>query len=697
METTNRRGAQDSCLHSMIEESVRRRPEAAALVEGRRALTYAQLDARAEETAHRLRARGVGPGTIVGLVARRSAETVAALLGVLKAGAAYCPLDPAYPLERLRFMLEDSRAAALAAGREDAEKLASPARPTFLFEESGGREHARSEPEPRAAGPADLAYVIYTSGSTGKPKGVMVEHGSAANYVRAVMELEAIRPGTRALLFSSMSFDASVFELFPCLCAGGTMFLRVDMPLSGREFMRSIEELGIERLFLPTAYWHELAAELAPRGETLPACVRSVIVGGEALRAESLAYWRPAAGRVRLLNSYGPTEATVSASFHDVPADAPSTGLLPIGRPVAGAELRVVDAEGRQVPNGMIGELWIGGPGVGRGYLNRPELTAERFVADSLSGRPGARLYRTGDRARRRPDGVFEYLGRFDDQVKIRGYRVELGEVESALAAHPAVGTCAVVLREEPSGVQRLVAYVSPRDGVAAADSELRAFLSEKMPDYMVPSVFVGLASLPLTPAGKVDRRALPPPVERSTAVEERTASPLEQQIRDIWEEVLGISPVGLRDDFFALGGNSLLAVRIMAQIEKRVGRRPPLKALFEGATIERFAEKMETKIRDKEAAFVRLGPQAGADPIFFVHPGLGFRYCHGLSQATPDRPFYVLLPQDIAGSDPVPTTEAMARHHLETIRTISPRGPYLLGGYCSGTTIAYEIARQLE
>ena len=683
----------------MIEASVRRNPDATALVDAELSLTYAQLDARAEAVARRLRGLGAGPGTIVGLVARRRADTIAALLGVLRAGAAYCPLDPAYPLERLRFMLEDSGAAALLAGREDAETFADPRRPTLLLDDSADAAPFRSEAAAREAGPSDLAYVMYTSGSTGKPKGVMVELASAAGLVRAMMRIQAIGPGDRTLLFSSMSFDASVGEIFPCLCAGATMFLRGETVPPAREFIRSLEEMRISTLFLPTAYWHELAATPAPLRAALPACLRSVVVGGEAMRAESLDYWRPAADRVRLFNVYGPTEATVWASVYDVPADAPSSGIVPIGRPAAAAALHVIGPDGAPVPNGSAGELWIGGPGVARGYLNRPELTAERFLPDAFSGRREARLYRTGDRVRRRPDGMLEFLGRFDDQVKIRGFRVELGEVEAALASHPAVGTCAAVLREESSGVQRLVAYVSPGAGAPASASALRAFLLEKLPEYMVPAAIVEMPVLPLTPAGKIDRRALPsPPAAPATEATEtagpRALTPLERQIRGVMEEVLGVSPIGLRDDFYSLGGHSILAVRLMAKLEKSIGRRPPLTALSKGTTIERLAEAMGVWSEDRP--FVRFGPEAGDDPIFFVHPGLGFRYCQELSRAMPTRPFYVLVPHNLAGPGRVPTIEEMARRHVETIRTIRPRGPYRLGGYCSGSTIAYEMACQL-
>ena len=687
------------CLHSLIEASARRCPDAIALVDGASSLTYAQLDARAEAAARRLRALGVGPGAVVGVAARRRADVIAALLGALKAGAAYCPLDPAYPLERLRFMLDDSGAAALAAGREDAEALADPARPTFLLDGLEVPGLPLPAAAPRAAGASDLAYVIYTSGSTGKPKGVAVEHGAATDFARVAAEHRNLRPGDRVLQFSSLSFDASVVELFPSLCAGATVVLRGESVLPPSDFLRFLDDNRITVMDIPTAYWHELSADLAHRGMPLPASLRLVVTGGEVLHAESLALWRPAAGRIRLLNSYGPTEIIVECTMYEVPADSSDSGPVPIGRACDGAELHILDEEGRPAPDGADGELYVGGRRLARGYLNRPELTAARFVPDPFSGRPGARLYRTGDRVRRRPDGVLEFLGRFDDQVKFRGFRIELGEVEAVLASHPAVGTCAVVLREESSGLRRLVAYASPRGDAPVSASELRAFLSEKLPEYMVPAAVVALPVLPLTPNGKIDRRALPPPAAPPPAGEPRGigASPLHRQILDVWEEVLGVSPIGLRDDFFALGGHSLLAVRMMAKIEKKMGRRPPVTAMSKGMTIESLALTLDGVKRVEEEPLVRFGPEKGVDPIFFVHPGLGGLYCDEFSRAMPHRPIYLLAPHEIDGRGPVPATEEIARRFVETMRTVSPRGPYVLGAYCSGCTIVYEMARQLE
>jgi len=685
------------CLHALFEASVRRNPRTIALVDGPLSLTYAELDERAESVSRRLRELGIGPGAVVALAARRNADTIAAVLGALKAGAAYCPLELAYPIERLRFKLQDSGAAALLAGCEDAAKLADPARPTVLLGDYSKPAPGHPAPAARPAGPRDAAYVLYTSGSTGKPKGVAIEHASAANYVREMIQMELIRPGERALLFASLSFDVSVGEIFPCLSSGATLHMRDEAMLAPEDFVKDVEKKRFDRLSLPTAYWHELAAAMASRGRTLPACVRSLIIIGEALRAESLAYWRPAAGRVRLINGYGPTEATVAVSFHDVPADAPSSGIVPIGRPGAGAELHVVGPAGLPIEDGSVGELWIGGPGVARGYLNRPELTAERFVPDVFSARPGARLYRTGDQVRRRPDGVFEYIGRLDDQVKIRGFRVELGEVESALSSHPAVATCAAVVRRESGGDQRLVAYASSRDGAQASGPALRAYLLEKLPEYMVPSAFVVLPALPLTPNGKIDRRALPPPpAEAGAPADERKATPLERHIRGIWQEALALSPVSLSAEFFSLGGNSLLAVRIMAKIERTVGVRPSLEMMRDGLTIERLARELGESRAD-EGPIIRFGPEKGADPVFFVHPGLGGFYCKTLSGAMPERPFYLLGGENMTGLDRLPTIEELARRYLETIRRVNPRGPYLLGGYSIGCTVAYEIARQLE
>ena len=539
--------------------------------------------------------------------------------------------------------------------------------------------------------------MIYTSGSTGKPKGVAVEHAAAVDFTRVIIEHRGVGPGDRVLLFTSLGFDASVECLFPTLCAGATVVLRGETFLSPSDFLRFLEDKGVTMTLLPTAYWHELSAALAPLGETLPERLRLVVVGGEALRAESLALWKPSAARTRLENAYGPTEIVVECASYEVPADAALAGPVPIGRAHDGAELHILDADGLEAPDGDEGELYVGGRRIARGYLNRPELTAERFLPDPFSSRPGARMYRTGDQVRRRPDGLLEFRGRLDEQIKIRGYRVELAEVEAALAAHPAVGTCAVVLREEHA-VHRLVAYVAPRAGSTVPAAALRAHLRETLPEYMVPASVMMLPSLPMTPNGKVDRRALPAPPQPHKRTLDDDESP-RGKIRRIWEELLGTAPIGPLDNFFDLGGHSLMAMTMLARVEAALGARPSVSAFAQQPTIEQLAATTIRREAPGEGPeMFRLGPASGAEPFFFLHGdynGGGF-YCRRLLQAMPDRPLYVLPPMAMAETGEVPSVEELAGRYLEVVRAARPRGPYRLGGYCIGGTVAYEMARQL-
>ncbi|HEY4588674.1 MAG TPA: amino acid adenylation domain-containing protein, partial [Thermoanaerobaculia bacterium] len=501
----------DLCIHTLFEEQAARTPEAPAVEAAGEVLTYRELAARAGRIARRLRRLGVGPEAVVGLCAERSPAMVAGMLGVLRAGGVYLPLDPAYPRERLAFMLEDSGARVLLTQEHLAGALPAAGLEVVLLD---GADLAAEggEPGPAAVPPlaANGAYLIYTSGSTGKPKAVLVPHAALVNYVRDAAEDAGIGAGDRVLQFASMSFDTSAEEIYPCLTRGATLVLR-DGAMAGppESFLREVERLGITVLDLPTAYWHELVDGLA-QDLAWPACARLVILGGEQAQAARLDAWRERLGeRCRLLNTYGPTEATIVATRRDLsgPRDFPLE--VPIGRPVPGARVHVVSRGLELLPAGFEGEMVIGGAGLARGYLGRPDLTAERFVPDPFAESPGERLYRTGDLARRLSGGELEFRGRVDQQVKVRGFRVELGEVETALRALPSVRDAAVVAREAQGGGKQLAAYVVPREGDAPRIGQLRAELQERLPDHMVPSSFAFLPELPLTPSGKVDRRAL--------------------------------------------------------------------------------------------------------------------------------------------------------------------------------------------
>ncbi|MDX6769405.1 MAG: amino acid adenylation domain-containing protein [Elusimicrobiota bacterium] len=664
-------------MHGLFEDAARRAPGAVAMEEGSARLTYAELDAKAESFARQLRSAGAVAGCVVCVDARYGVEATAAMLGVWKAGAVYLPMDEGYPPERRRFMLEDSRASFHIGPDGLARPLGGPPRPC---------------PEPRAA------YLIYTSGSTGRPKGVAVAHEGAVNYMTAISGVWGLTPADRVLLFSSMGFDSSLEELLPAFSAGATVVVRgMDMSISAHGFARAVEDLKVSVLDLPTAYWHEMAAVLVPQGWRLPPPVRLVVLSGEAVRPASLELWRPSAPACRLLNEYGPTEATVICAVHEVAPDHPADAPVPVGRAVAGAELHLLDDELKPVPEGEPGELYIGGPGVSLGYLDRPELTAERFVPDPFSGRPGARLYRTGDRLRRRPDGVLEYLGRVDHQIKVRGYRVELGEVEAALAAHPSVGTAAVLLREDQPGLQRLVAYLTPRPGQDLDQEAVHRHLKTVLPEPALPGYYMTLPTLPLNHNGKVDRKALPAPPPPETDDERGEAwLAVHTQIMALWEELLGVTP-GLHDKFFDLGGHSLLAVRMLARLEKDTGVRPSLSDFFALPTVDSLARSLLKGAAAADGEPLRLGEGDGA-PLFFVHgdiQGGGF-YCRRLAEGL-GRPMVVLPPDPIAEAGPLPTLGALAESRLAALRRVAPRGPYRLGGYCIGGLIAHEMACRLR
>ncbi|HEX8696900.1 MAG TPA: amino acid adenylation domain-containing protein, partial [Longimicrobium sp.] len=626
LEEWNRTAAEhpaDRCIHELFEEQAARTPGAVALVHGGERLTYADLAARVDRLALRLDALGVGLETRVGICLERGPEMIVAVLATLAAGGAYVPIDPVYPAERIAYLLEDSGVPVVLTQAALAGRFADFGGTVALVD--GADTHAgtggRSGPRARTASARSLAYVIYTSGSSGRPKGVGVEHGSLANYARVAREYFGITPADRVLQFASLSFDTSAEEIHCTLLGGATLVLRTEEMLgSAARFFERCEEWGITVLGLPTAYWHELVGAM-DRGEaSLPACVRLVVIGGERMLPEAVAQWRRTVGDAAgLVNAYGPTEATVSATLGHV-----GEGALSIGGPVGNVRVYVLEPSGAPAPVGVPGELYVGGAGVARGYLGRPGLTAERFVPDPFGGAPGARLYRTGDRARWLPEGTLEYGGRLDGQVKVRGFRIEPEEIEAVLCGHGAVDGCAVVAREDRSGDRRLVAYV-----VGGADpAELRGYLRRNLPEYMVPSAFVSLDQLPVTPNGKVDRRALPAP-DLASAEERYVAprAPVEEVLAGIWAEVLRVERVGVEDRFFELGGHSLLATRVVSRMRELLGVELPLRALFEHPTVAELAVRVEEMRRADLPALPAVVPadRAGALPLSFAQERLWF------------------------------------------------------------------------
>ncbi len=591
------------CIHRLVESRAEQTPGAIAVESGDRKLTYRELNERANQLARELTARGVGPDVLVGVGLSRSLELAIGLLAVLKAGGAFVPLDPDYPAERIRAMLEDSRIAVLLTQEHLHDRWPSVGADVLRIDaeqEAIGRQPVSN----LDAGPTldDAAYVIYTSGSTGEPRGVVVRHGGLLNHNLAAAAMFDLSAADRVLQFSSLSFDIVIEELFPAWIRGAAVVFRDEgAPLGPSEFSAWVADRRITVLDLPTVYWHAWVEGLAALGEELPGSLRLVVVGGEKASARRYADWCKIGGdRVRWINTYGPTEATVIATAdepaaHSQPAALPQE--LPIGRPIAGAGVYLLDDRMELVPLGLPGELYIGGEGLARGYLHRPSATAERFVPDPFSDSPGARLFRTGDRARWRADGRLEFLGRVDHQAKIRGFRVEPGEVEAALRRHPGVGEAVVVAPEDAAGRRRLVGYVVPRGPVAPEAAELRGWLQAALPEYMVPSVLVTLESLPLSPNGKIDRGALPDPgPSLLAAAAEYVAprTPLEETLALVWAEVMELERVGIHDNFFDLGGHSLQSVQLVSRLGAALGRPVAVQTVFRAPTIAAMAEVLE-------------------------------------------------------------------------------------------------------
>jgi amino acid adenylation domain-containing protein len=698
----------DRSIHALFAAQAARTPAAVAVVFEHQRLTYAELLARSTALARRLRALGVGPEVPVGLCASRSIDLVVGLLGILAAGGAYLPLDPAYPRERLAFMLEDAGAPVLVTQRSLASSLPAQGARIALLDAMDASLDGDGEAPRGDGGGESLAYVIYTSGSTGQPKGVMVGHRSVLNFFTAMDAcLGDPAPGVW-LALTSISFDISVLELLWTLTRGFQVILQGEEGPSQGDDLSTPAQLRRHRVtHLQCTPSRAQALMLDPEAVRALGAVSALLVGGETL-PEALAASLREAVPGAILNMYGPTETTIWSSSHRLREGA---GVVPIGTPLANNRLYIVSTQLEPVPVGVTGELYIAGAGVARGYLGRPGLTAERFVADPFSGEPGARMYRTGDLARWLPDGAVELQGRIDDQVKLRGFRIELGEIASRLAAHAAVGQATVAMREDATGDRRLVAYLVAAPGVPLpAAAELRRHLQATLPEQMIPSAFVALDALPLTPNGKLDRRALPAPSgarpdEAHAYVAPRTT--VEAALAGLWAEVLQLDRVGVRDDFFTLGGHSLQAVRLISRIEERLGRRLPPALLFRAPTIERFAEAMAgatgapAVTAGASPSVVALRPEGHKRPLFLARPALrssgALVYAALARLVDPDRPVHAFLNRPLLdGSPPYASVEEMAAEYLAAMRVVQPRGPYLLAGWSLGGMTAFEMARQL-
>jgi amino acid adenylation domain-containing protein len=696
---TKRDYSKDKCIHELFEEQAEKTPYAIALVFEDQQLTYRELNNRANRLAHYLQKLGVVPDTLVGVFVERSIEMVVGLLGILKAGGAYLPIDPDFPRARVEFILEDSRATFLLTQAQLGELIPSFGGKRITIDRDWqeiARESAANAGQQQY--PDNLAYVTYTSGSTGKPKGVMIQHGSVVNFLASMAREPGLTETDIFLAVTTLSFDIAGLEIYLPLTVGARVVLvRREVAADDIRLAQQLSNCGATVMQATPATWHMLLAGGWQGSREL-----KILCGGEALLvdlAKQLVY-RCAS----LWNMYGPTETTIWSAVRRLPLNF---SRVTLGRPIANTQFYILDRHLQPVPVGVTGELHIGGLGLARGYLNRPELTREKFIANPFSAEPTSRLYKTGDLARYLPDGNIEFLGRIDNQVKIRGFRIELGEIESILAQHPAIQQAVVIAREDTPGDKRLVSYIVTANGSAISAHDLRSYLQHKLPDYMVPSAFVFLDSVPLTPNGKVDHNLLPSHERCRPDLKEIYVAPrnsTENKIATIWREALGIDKIGIYDNFFDFGGHSLLALKILKQLGEFYKLDFKTRWLFESPTVAQLAERLRKSNfsrSDKNSTWshlVELQLNEGNRPVFFVPGGAGgeedLLRCAPLLRRIGSRySIYGLLSLNVRG---VGSVEKIAKEYLNEVRAVQPEGPYFLIGECLSGMVAYEMAQQL-
>ena len=687
----------DRCLHQLLAETAQSCPESIAVECEGRSLTYAELHGRSNQLAHSLQKQGVGAESLVGLCVDRSVEMVVALLGILKAGGAYVPLDPWYPSDRIKFVLDDARVQVLLTQEKLLPSLPeTSAKVVCLTADWQAFEHEDRGPVSSDVKPENLAYVIYTSGSTGRPKGVQLEHRSVVNFLCSMRHQPGMTGNDVLVAVTTLSFDIAGLELYLPLMTGARLIVASrEATMDGRMLMQLMARSGVTAMQATPTTWRVLLESGWQGDQNL-----KVLVGGEALSADLARQLAQACGSV--WNMYGPTETTIWSSIYNV--QGKNDKLVPIGKPIANTTFYILDSQHEPVADGGEGELYIGGEGLARGYFERDELTAEKFVADPFSSLPDARMYRTGDLARYKPDGNVEFLGRIDHQVKIRGFRIELGEIEAVLELHAGVHQAVVVAREVTPGDKRLVAYYVPGSQNTLPVGELRQHVSRQLPDYMTPSAYLRMAKFPLTPNGKVDRKALPAPGLQDFEARAEYVAPkndTERKLVRLWEETLGMSPISVTANFFELGGRSVLAARLFTKILRTFGKELPLSTLFRSATVEQLAKELEPSHDKHEySTLVSIQPNGTKPPFFCVHGGAGSTlFLHHLAgHLGSDQPFYGIEPEGMDGRRfQRPTVEEMAENYLAAVRKLQPHGPYSLGGYCFGGLVAFEMARILE
>ncbi len=679
---------QDKCLDELIEDQAGRTPDAVAVIFEDEQLTYRELGERSTELAGYLQELGVGRNTLVGICVERSVEMVVGLLGILKAGGAYLPLDPSFPPDRLAFMLRDAQPLVVLT-QEKLRGLLHPQQAQLVCLDRlpasiSGRRPASAALSGRQA--EDLAYVLYTSGSTGTPKGVQIPHRALVNFLSSMQREPGITGGDTLLAVTTLSFDIAGLELFLPLTAGARVVIASgETARDGKQLLALMERFGVTVMQATPVTWRML---LDSEWRGSPAL--KILCGGESWQSELASELLPRCQS--LWNMYGPTETTIWSSVSRVEKDKP----VLIGAPIANTTFYVLDGGGQPLPAGIPGELYIGGDGLALGYLGRPELTKERFVADPFHPRIGARLYKTGDLVRRVPNGSIEFLHRVDHQVKLRGFRIELGEIETSLEQHADVSQCVVVIQGDDAADKRLVAYFVPTNPqIVPAVEDLKSFLKQRLPNYMIPAAFAMIEKMPLTPNGKIDRKALSLSklsAMTSTAPVEVPRDPIEAKLVQIWERVLETRPIGIRTNFFDVGGYSLMVVKLFTQINRVFDRSLPIATIFRSPTIEQLA----TLIRGRtiSTALVPIRPLGSKEPLFIVHSYLTYDRFRKLTEA--DRPLYGLHEGE-DDSERVTSLADRVAGYVHQIREVQPEGPYYLIGWCAAGPLAVELARSLR
>ncbi|MEU7576334.1 amino acid adenylation domain-containing protein [Streptomyces sp. NPDC041068] len=689
----------DAGMHTLVEQWAQRTPEAPAVeLHGGATHSYSELNARANRLARYLVSRGVGPGSVVGLSLPRSPELVAAVLGVLKTGAAFLPLDSSYPVDRLAFMVSDASPALLLLHSSTAHLAEVLDAESLLLDDPALRRtltglpgHDLTDAERTGAFDAGLpAYLIYTSGSTGRPKGVVVPHRGVVNITGAMLDRLGSGPGSRTLQFASASFDASVGEMTQSVLVGGTLVVAPSDRLApGPDLARIIDEAGINDLVLAPSVLEVMSPDDLPPGVT-------ITIVGEASSPDVVRRWSPVC---RLINGYGPTEATISTamSLPLTPADAEAP---PIGKPLRNVRVRALDERLELVPVGAVGELYVAGAGVTQGYRGRDELTAERFVRDPY-GPEGTRMYRTGDLVRWTADGDLVFVGRNDDQVALRGHRIELGEVEAAIRQVAGVARAAATVIEDETGDRRLIGYAVPEPGRRLDPAAVRAEVGDRLPGYLTPSQLVALDELPLTASGKLDRKALPAPTAAAADRSQVPRTAVEEILAGLFARILKVPQVNIDDNFFDLGGHSLSATRLLGRIRSTLGRELSVGELFASPTVAGLARQLgDGAVRGRDDVLVPLRKTGKKTPLFCVHPagGQSWVYLRLAGHLPADVPLYGLQARSLTEEDGLPgTLEELAAEYVDAVRSVQPAGPYRLLGYSFGAQAAHAMAVKLR